>query len=370
MNSPSLVAITASPEASGAELVLTRYLASLVEQGWDVTVLRPDGDVAELLDPTGVHVCRIPSLKLDGPRRPAQVRSMLRRWSEAGETLARVAADADVVLANSLHALPSVRAAAVRAPVAWLIHDVLRRADLKMVERLASPSVDLAIAVSDAAAARMRTRRVPTVVVRNGTELTDRRVDLYRNDPPIAGIAARLTPWKGQEIALRALPLMERKLRLEIAGGAFSGDIDHVRFLHQLTTELGLDDRVTFLGHVADPIDVMCGWSVALSTSVEPEAGPLTVVEALSVGLPVVATGHGGVVELDTPSVRLVPPGDPVALAAALDRVVADLDIIGGEALVDGPAYAREHFDIDRQHDRFEEALLDLVGRRSSHGLA
>jgi glycosyltransferase involved in cell wall biosynthesis len=59
-----------------------------------------------------------------------------------------------------------------------------------------------------------------------------------------------------------------------------------------------------------------------VSASVDPEAGPLTAIEAMSVGVPVVASEHGGVVEVLDGGGLLVPPRDVDALAHAIDRLV------------------------------------------------
>jgi glycosyltransferase involved in cell wall biosynthesis len=61
-----------------------------------------------------------------------------------------------------------------------------------------------------------------------------------------------------------------------------------------------------------------------VSASIDPEAGPLTALEAMSVGVPFVATDHGGVTEVLGDAGLLVPPGDADALAAAITRLIDD----------------------------------------------
>jgi glycosyltransferase involved in cell wall biosynthesis len=58
--------------------------------------------------------------------------------------------------------------------------------------------------------------------------------------------------------------------------------------------------------------------------SVDPEAAPLVLLEYMSLGLPVVATDHGGTPEVIGDAGLLVPPRDPAALAAALATMVDD----------------------------------------------
>jgi glycosyltransferase involved in cell wall biosynthesis len=99
-------------------------------------------------------------------------------------------------------------------------------------------------------------------------------------------------------------------------------DTDHAAALRRRAE--GLGDRVAVLGHVADPQARMRTWTVAVSASVEPEACPLNVLEAMSLGIPVVASDHGGTPEVLAGSGRLVPPGDPAALAAAIVRLLDD----------------------------------------------
>jgi glycosyltransferase involved in cell wall biosynthesis len=71
----------------------------------------------------------------------------------------------------------------------------------------------------------------------------------------------------------------------------------------------------------------MRGWSVAVSASTDPEACPLAVLEAMSLGIPVVATDHGGAPEVLAGAGLLVPPGDARALAEAVTRLLDDPDL-------------------------------------------
>lgn len=94
-----------------------------------------------------------------------------------------------------------------------------------------------------------------------------------------------------------------------------------------LAHRLGLADAVTFEPPTHDVLARIAAADVLVVAS-DYEGQPLVVAEALALGRPVVATAVGRVPELVTPSVgRVVPPGDPEALAAALTELAADPDL-------------------------------------------
>jgi glycosyltransferase involved in cell wall biosynthesis len=143
----------------------------------------------------------------------------------------------------------------------------------------------------------------------------------------VIGIAALLTPWKGHEVVLDAFAQLESTdVVLEIMGGVPANDERYAQALQLRSARLGIADRVRFLGHRDDPLDTMRRWSIAISASTDPEAGPLVGLEAMSLGLPVIATDHGGVTEVLGSAGVLVPPGDAVALARTIDALLADED--------------------------------------------
>ena len=84
---------------------------------------------------------------------------------------------------------------------------------------------------------------------------------------------------------------------------------------------LGLGDRFALLGHRDDAIRLLAGADLFVLASGH-EGLPVAVMEALALGVPVVATRVGGLPEVVTDGVDglLVPPGDPAALAAAIRR--------------------------------------------------
>ena len=98
--------------------------------------------------------------------------------------------------------------------------------------------------------------------------------------------------------------------------------------LEALAAELGVADRVRFLGRLGLPAvhDLLRASSVAVCPSRWYENMPLAILEAFACGVPVVGTGLGGIPELIEPGVdgAIVPPNDPRALGAALRDLAHD----------------------------------------------
>jgi glycosyltransferase involved in cell wall biosynthesis len=147
---------------------------------------------------------------------------------------------------------------------------------------------------------------------------------------------ARLHPQKALHVMLEAVAKMQSDAVLALVGeGPLEDELKH------RAVELGIDDRVRWLGYRADAADYMAAADVFCLSSVW-EAVPLAIQEAVALGVPVVSTDAGGVSELieDGVSGRLVAPNDAGALAAALDEVLGAPDIARNYA-----ESARRHLD-------------------------
>jgi glycosyltransferase involved in cell wall biosynthesis len=333
----TLVAINPAAVGGGAEKVLVRLLVAARGAGWRVETVVPDGPFATELNAIGIVSTSIPELKLpSGPRIVALARAVARSV-RAGRRIRQVARHADVVICNGVLALPAVRAARIGAPVAWLVHDVIARRDWTLMARVFRRAVTIAIAPSNAAAEPLRRLNIPTQVIRNGT---DWPVQPARRParPQVVGIAAFLAPSKGHEVLLEAFArLTHVDTRLEIVGGVFPKGEGYARSLRARAARPDLAGRVRFLDHVDDVLDRMRDWTVAVLPSLYPESAGLVVLEAMSLGVPVVVTDHGGPPEVVGDAGLVVPPGDPAALAGAIDRLLHD-DALRARCARSGPA--------------------------------
>ena len=377
---PTLVAVTSTGQVSGAERVLLRTLTAAVDAGWDVTCVCPAGPLAEQLRATGARHTVIPELNLaDGPK-PVAALTTIVRWLRAARTLRGAARTADVVLANALLSLPALRLARLhrpasrRVPALWLAHDVVVAPSRLRLYRWCSAALTTVVGVSEAVAVQLRTAdgTGPVIeVVHNGVafpvepahERRDGAVDITAEHPAVVGLNGLLTPWKGQQVLLDAVPLIEEPVRIEILGGTLPKDASYAAGLQRQVDRLGIADRVRILGHHPDPLARMRTWTVAVSASTDPEACPLAVLEAMSIGLPVVATDHGGSPEVLAGAGLLVPAGDETALAAAISRMVRSTSRREGSADRGLGRIATAHR-LDRQTQR----LLDVLASSAREG--
>jgi len=139
------------------------------------------------------------------------------------------------------------------------------------------------------------------------------------------GIVGRLKPIKGHDVLLRALarPGMPSGIRLYVFG---EGPLEPS--LRALAAELGLEDRVSFLGFREN----MPGYLRQLDAMAMPsrhEGIPYAALEAMSMGVPLVASDVGGLHEIleHERDALLVPPEDPARLADAITRIHDDGDL-------------------------------------------
>jgi len=173
--------------------------------------------------------------------------------------------------------------------------------------------------------------------------------------------------WKGQGLLMRAASIIKSNSQWIIwfVGGA-QRESEH-RYLAGLrasAAELGIADRVRFAGQRIDVERLLAASDLHCQPNISPEPFGIAFIEALYAAIPVVTTQIGGAIEIVNGSCgAVVPPDDPGALAAALDRLIAD-----GEARRRlgraGPARARELCDPADQMDLLRSTLLNLCGER------
>jgi glycosyltransferase involved in cell wall biosynthesis len=179
---------------------------------------------------------------------------------------------------------------------------------------------------------------------------------------PLVGVFSRLAPWKGQHVAVRALAQLPKVQAIFVGGSPFSADSYEIGLKRQVT-ELGLGNRVQFLGHRSDVHSLMQAVDVMVHPSVSPEPFALTILEAMSIGTPVIATDTGGSSEaLDGGKAGvLVAPGDCKELAAAIREVLAENG--QGARVLAARARAQQHYAVERMRADVGHAIQDVLAR-------
>lgn len=190
-----------------------------------------------------------------------------------------------------------------------------------------------------------------------------RQLDLP-DGAPLAGIVAALRPEKNHELALRAMVLVRRQLpnaKLLVIG-------DGVRrpALEALATELELTDSVRFLGTRPDVPQVLSLVDQVVLCS-HMEANPVSLLEAMAAGKPVVATRVGSVGEAvpDGSAGYLVTPGSAEELAARMIELWTD-----PQRRATMGAAARQHvvqnWSVDRMIDGYQRMIEDIYQSKAA----
>jgi len=201
--------------------------------------------------------------------------------------------------------------------------------------------------------------------VRNGIPPLDRTAFPRPDDLPtgstLLGIVGRISEVKGIEHALAALGDGEatRGAHIAVIG---TGPLEAA--LKTQAAAAGLQDRIHFLGFRTNIYDYLAHIDALLMPSLH-EGLPYTLLEAMSLGKPVLASDVGGLAEVlrDNETGLLFPAKDPAAIARAVRRLVEEPDL--GPRL--GAAAAREQrarYTLDAMLDRYVEIYREAIERR------
>ena len=140
---------------------------------------------------------------------------------------------------------------------------------------------------------------------------------------PLVGIVGRLVPIKNHRLFLEAARSMVNSGRP--AQFVIIGDGELRDFLRDFASNLGLTERIRFLGWRKDMVPVYAGLDLLALTS-DNEGTPVALIEGMAAGVPVAATSVGGVPDVvrDGITGRLVPAGDPEAMSRAWRAVLEE----------------------------------------------
>jgi glycosyltransferase involved in cell wall biosynthesis len=183
--------------------------------------------------------------------------------------------------------------------------------------------------------------------------------------PATAGYAGHLYPWKGVDVFVHALALAPGVKGLIVGGHPAEPDLGRVQ---TLIHELGLGPRVRVTGLVR-PVEVRAHL-ISATMLVLPNArtaiserytSPLKLFEYLAMDRPIVASDLPSLREVltDERTALLVPPGDPQALASALERLAGDPAL--SAALSRASRALATNYTWDRRAERVESALAAAV---------
>lgn len=325
---PCVLHLRSSCGLYGAEGVISTLVRTY--KGSSVTICfddsrEPHTELCSALAADGFRTAVLPTRGAVDPFVPARLGAILRRFRPT------------VVHCHDYKSVTVAALASHGRKLVFTMHGDLRETVgstlLKRLGNWALRRCDAVVGVSDSTAAdagELGVRPERIHLIRNAVD-TDRyrpsgnRADAREAlglpaDGFLIGAVGRLSEEKGHAFLLEAVARLGFPWRLALVG---DGPLEPE--LRTMSAELGLTDRVHFLGRLEN---VECVYH-ALDVLAQPshrEGLPLTVVEASACAVPVVATDVGDVgrVVLDGCTGLLVPAGDPEAMAAALTRIECD----------------------------------------------
>ncbi|OGC11400.1 hypothetical protein A3K48_02650 [candidate division WOR-1 bacterium RIFOXYA12_FULL_52_29] len=309
---------------SGGQKMLLQFIKGLDRTSYGPVVILPsEGELARELKKLGVKYYCSPMGNLSLGRK-----SIVDLISYFYHSISLIIIAMKVVRAENIDLIyakaprtffwGTIAARLCRKPIVWHLHSIFKGLELSFALLTAKLGVSLMIADSRVAARPFETGDLKTriKVVHNGIEtdcfhsLSDQvsaKADwrLTSGDSLFAYVG-RITRLKGLTDYIEAASTVSKRMPKAfffIVGRVMFGGAEEDAYLESIKTliqKLGLTEKVKLIGYVEDLNRLYSALDVLVLPSVEPEAGPLVVLEAMAAGKVVIATDNGGQAEVMT----------------------------------------------------------------------
>jgi L-malate glycosyltransferase len=341
--------VNQTAQLSGAERSLLDLVEGIREEV-DPVAACPEGELAGALRALGLRPSTIPGTDASFRLHPRHTTRALLEMARSSVALRRVVdrLRPDVVHANTTRAALISLTLPGRPIVAHIRDWVPPGRASRLVLGLVGRRAHAVVANSHYIAGQFEglSLRSPVRVIHNPVDVArfdprsvdqgEARRELQLDDSAVVlAVVAQLTPWKGQDDAIRVLARLAatgRDVVLLLAGsakfttpGTRFDNLAYARDLHTLVSELGVNERVRFLGERPDVPRLLAAADLLLVPSWREAFGRIAI-EAMAMGLPVAATEVGGPSEIVRAGVDglLLPPREPELWARELEPLVDD----------------------------------------------
>jgi len=185
-------------------------------------------------------------------------------------------------------------------------------------------------------------------------------LDVPADAPLVGKVANFYGKSKGHATFLDAASAVaERVPQVRFLLAGHSTDSDEMR---SMAEQRGLADRIVLAGYRADVPDVLAALDVLVNVPIAREGLSVAIMEAMATGVPVVGSDVGGIPELiaDGETGLLVPPGDAPALAAAIERLLTDVELAARLASA-GARFVRENLTVEHMVEKTERLYREIL---------
>ncbi len=364
-----------SLKVGGAEALLPTFLQHVDDTRFDVRVLALSTvDVNHIQEQIASASSSLTQLPAKGLRDPGRVREI---WQAIKDH------DADIVHTHLLYSnvQASIAAWIAKRPIVTTLHNVhghnrllKRTVEVGVLRMTSARALAVSNGVRDSYCGRFGLTDGQTTVVPNAVDLSrfarlspedvrQTRLDALDGAPgPLIVAVGRVVTQKGFAVLVRAAAAIRERnpgLRVAIAGR----EADGAQEVREEMDRLGLSGVVRLLGQRGDIAQLLAGADVYVSASLS-EGAPVTHLEAMAAGAPVVATRVGGVPEIicDGQNGLLVPAGQHEPLANAVIRLLGDDNL--SRTLADRGRQTVQEFGADTWARRIEREYVNLLSHR------
>ena len=379
----NIVFLHSSSELYGSDRSLLNLVKNLDKDKFNITVILPeDGPLVSKINRfdnveviiNELAVLRRKNLSLSGM---SQYFIMLIKSIKFINNLIKEK-NIDIVYTNtSVIFAGGISAKLCKVKSIWHIREIIKsKYERFIVSRIVNTFSDYIIANSKATAEAISKNKDKVKVVYNAIDI-EKNIDLEYNDGAYkevaatvaggsdkikVGMAGRINRWKGQKLFVDMAKLVSQEndnVEFLIAGDVYKGEDEILDDLKAYILESGVKDKIGLLGQVDNMISFYKNIDIFILPSIQPEPFGLVVIEAMNNKLPVVATNHGGPVEIIENNIDgfLVDYKNAKEMAQVVNKLIKDKEL-RSYITTNAEKKVKEQFNVNRYVDEIS-CILD-----------